>query len=212
MFTWLASSPLLLLALLATPAHSRGTCHGCMYSFDMPQVPALAWGPDTVPDSVISANNTIRMAGGRPLHRGEGCNGFRVEYLNYTEYNGGAYHYLNDTEFDFRLATGSWSSHFNGTDGVERDLINIFYANGEVLRARKVQSWETNLFDELRGRTMRLWVTCNNGVESCLLFKIAPAEPQLVCCAAGTPQASAPAAALLLAVLAVAGLLSVAGV
>eukprot|EP00727_Mastigamoeba_balamuthi_P013001 m51a1_g8323 hypothetical protein (594) ;mRNA; f:137751-139858 len=150
---------LAVLALLVAPSLcASSSCHGCLYAFRSPQVPVLRWGGSTVPDSSISHGNPIQSADGTPLL--QVCNGDRAEYLT---------------------DAGTWTSKYIGSDGRMRDSFNTFYANGDEVRARTVQPWQRTLFDVLRGRTVRLWVDCNNGVRSCLLFKIAPATPEQGC-------------------------------
>eukprot|EP00727_Mastigamoeba_balamuthi_P012451 m51a1_g7829 hypothetical protein (191) ;mRNA; f:161620-162290 len=181
-----------LAALLMGPALCLSTGSTCLYAFVSPREPTLLWTPTTVPDTSISANNSIHLSDGTPLNHGEVCNGFRAEYRNDT-----------DPGAEDFSGNGTWTSRYVGCDGVVRESFDTFYANGDQVFARAVQVWQRTLFDVLEGRTVRLWIDCNNGVQSCLLFRIVPSAAPYHTCPSGALSSAPSAAALLLAVLAV---------
>eukprot|EP00727_Mastigamoeba_balamuthi_P012006 m51a1_g7428 putative protein phosphatase domain containing protein (885) ;mRNA; r:34385-38482 len=139
-------------------------CHGCLFAFSRPEVPVfdIEWGSEWPGgDRLLNWGNPIRHASGRPLFWGHGCSGDTLEYL------------ADDGV--------TWLASYVDAGGWQRDAIHNFYVSGTGLFVRRFRRWQGNLPEVLRGRTARLRLTCDRGVSSCVVFRVAPAADEWDC-------------------------------
>jgi hypothetical protein len=97
----------------------------------------------------LNFDNSIILSNSSGLLHGEGCNGHKASY------------FVNNT----------WVSTFIGSDNDIHD-IEIFFATGEYILMRPIQSYESNLIDILTGRLVKLLIECDNDISSCIEFYV----------------------------------------
>ena len=81
----------------------------------------------------------------------------------------------NGQAFYYKADNGLYTDIYAGTDGNVRNSIDVFYATGNSVKRRTIQSWQSNLPSLLNGRNGLLFITCNNGLSSCVRFNTATA-------------------------------------
>eukprot|EP01119_Soliformovum_irregulare_P001670 TRINITY_DN11406_c0_g1_i1.p1 TRINITY_DN11406_c0_g1~~TRINITY_DN11406_c0_g1_i1.p1 ORF type:complete len:222 (+),score=11.80 TRINITY_DN11406_c0_g1_i1:78-743(+) len=126
----------------------------CCYKFQYPQIPSFNLPlpqPNSPGDIQLNVGNPIILMNNASLNPGQGCNGDDTEYWNGTQ----------------------WTRNYTDCNGDLRNYINIFYSTSQDhLNLRTIQLWQANLVDLLSNKTLRLWMTCNNGFYSCAEFTI----------------------------------------
>ncbi|KAL0489015.1 unconventional myosin [Acrasis kona] len=123
----------------------------CCFKFKYPQIPTF-YLPPAVPYSpgeiIINQDNPIISSLGVNIK--QGCSGDQLEY--YSE-------------------TTGWTSTYIDSDGNKKSVIDVLYATENKIKARTIQSWQSNLPNVLNGRLVRLSLTCDN-YKSCVQFTI----------------------------------------
>jgi len=126
-------------------------CDTCCFKFKTIQLPSFELPPaqpNSPGDVVLSGNNTIILSNGAPLT--EVCNGNNAQY---------------------QLSNGSFVSTFIDVNGNQQTL-DIFYASEEGINVRTIQATESNLANILSGKLIRMYIACNNNLNSCIEFYI----------------------------------------
>lgn len=129
-------------------------CQGCAFAFQSPIIPSFDLPAPLAPgDSTLNVGNPIVRADGSPT---QGCNGDRAVFLN---------------------DDNVWTPFYSGS----KRLDGLFYVTGTSLKIRTIQSWQSEVEQALSGRQVRLQITCENVVESCIHFFV-HAEPRVDSC------------------------------
>ncbi len=130
----------------------------CCFQFTSPQLPSFtlpAAQPNSPGDTVLNSGNPIGLSNGNPLS--QGCNGNSLEYYD--------------------PITQSWLSSYTDANGNYHTSIGIVYASGTSDIVRTIQTSDSPLETLLANRLVRLDLTCNNNINSCVEFAFG--TPQL---------------------------------